>query len=203
MDTQEDQQGGHSWSTRLYKGAILLVCLCIVAALCHLNLLKMESYRASYDDFLGHEEVMHLYVGWPVIFVVNESISTIPGPPKVVGMRIGALLADLFLAAVLVAATARVLRLRQSRDGRKWQFTLADLFSLTTAVAVLFAILASERTYGWTRLADASEEGVYSALSAYPWYDQVPIGIGIVCAVHLMLAALRQLLRSLVRPRSP
>jgi hypothetical protein len=201
MGEQQLVQNGPRRGVDLWKGAAVVLCLFVAAALCHANFVGCHTYMSHEDRGFVRGTVS--CIGWPVIYGTTEdgkdwdenrwhsSKSTTHY-----------LLLDAFTAMVLVGATAMVFWLWRTRHDRRWQFTLSDLFSLTTAVAVLFAVLASERTYGWNSLGYSAEDGVYSALSEHPWYDQVPIGIGIVCAVHLMLAALCQLLRLSARKQS-
>jgi hypothetical protein len=192
MDRQEVERRR---SLRLFlsrAGLAVFLCLCIGAAVIHANLRYQSRYEERYLD-AGPYEVYS--VGWPVLYGGQYSNHLWPvSITRVVEMRWVAV--DLIVAAVLVLSPLAVLRRWRSCETGATQFTLAGLFSLTTAVAMVLSLLTLERAYGW-----ASEgerwPGVYSALGSHPWYDQAAIGAGLVCALYLAIVALSQVFKSL------
>jgi hypothetical protein len=190
--------------------ALGLLCLAIAAALAHANLwgkscenpntsgaipsIGLGSINAGPSSFDPNG-----CCGWPVIHTLWDWHVTVSAWVQRVTTSFECLLGDIFAAAVLVVSPLMVFRLRRRSGEMAWQFTLSGLFSLVTASIVLLSLFSLERAYGWTNLRNANAIGIYSALSDYPWYDIVPISLGIVCAIHLMLTALCQLLRAVLR----
>ena len=198
LDEQQPLQCQRPWS--IYLNVVAPVCLCVAAALCHVNLSAYHSYRCTIrftSNIVGEASVY--FVGWPVTYAASLSASPFLWPPNVLEVGLGSLLVDLFVAAILIISSVIVVCSCCVRHERKWRFSFSVAAMFATEIAVLSAILALDRMYGWAALAHASQKGVYSGvytdLPAYPWYDQMAISIGIVCAVHLVFAALRQLLR--------
>jgi hypothetical protein len=189
MNQRQDEHRRSQWPSRLRAGAILLLCLCIGAAMLHANLLPTgESlpYGPSESGyFVGWR------FGWP--FFCGSGYSTPPATPSL-PRRLDSvyyLMVDLFIAALLVVSPAVLCHLRRSSRIRGSQFSLSNLFMVTTAVAMLFSLIAVERTCGW---AESGRLGlVCSALLAYPWYDQAPIALGVICASYVAIAALCQM----------
>lgn len=191
MDTQQDQ---HETRINYYhwcKGVtMVLLCLWVGCACCHANLVGAHQHDVDSVTGEGGFGCTLWSFGWPVSYANGNSAAPFSGA-YLSTTGIGCLVADLFIFAVLIAAVVGVFHGRRSGHEQRWQFTLSDLFSLTTATAALFAMFASERTCYRAGPAYAWEAGVYAPLSAYPWYDQVPIGISIVCGVLCVLRVFR------------
>jgi hypothetical protein len=194
LDEQRPSECQPPWS--LYLNVVAPVCLCVGAALLHVNLSAYHSYRCRIlytADIVGDPPVY--YVGWPVTYAASLSESPLLRPPMV--FALGWLAVDLFAAAAIVACTAIVVSSWCVRRVRESRYSPA-LFSME--IPVLLSILVFDRMYGWVALADASRRevysGVYTDLPDYPWYDQLGIVIGIVCTVHLAFTALWRVFRS-------
>jgi hypothetical protein len=182
---------------RWFRRGMLLLCLSIGCAFLHANLLPTYGHDIPPP---GDEDFLPGYsVGWPILYGNVTSPRLVPWfwsysrSPKTSPLF---LLADIFVGVVLVAAPLAVIRLRRSAGVAKGQITLSGLFSLTTVVAMVFALLALERQYGWATLNDCIGRwpGVYSALSMYPWIDRVLIAIGVSCALYVAIKAVLQIM---------
>jgi hypothetical protein len=192
MNHQEDTDQRSPRTALLRATAILFLCLCIASAILHAN----STAQFSYSE-LGDGGGLY-YVGWPVVYGDVYSTSLFPLRwPLFNQADSRCLFVDTFVAAALVVSPAVVVRLRRRSSTRSGQFTLSGLFLLTTAIAMVLALLTLERAYGWAQTGQRWP-GVYSALRTHPWYDQVFIAIGIVCALYVALAAVSQAFRAAV-----
>ncbi len=197
MSDHDDQPHPLPQST-LGRAIVILLCLLVGAALLHVNL--WGTVRYSVDSYsLTHDWPTY---GWPVICgtskVWDENASGAGVQPLL--EMFSRFLTNLFVAAVLIAAIIMLFCLRRRAGEKATQFTLAGQFSFTAAMIVVFALFSLEKTYGWTKLHN-SEVGAYSALSIHPWYVFVPISFGILCAIHLAITALCQVLRAAAAKR--
>jgi hypothetical protein len=188
-------------TSRLCGAIVVLLCLCIAVAVLHANSLPRcpDTLPMNVEGDVSRG----WWTGWPVIHGYGESPVGWPPmswPQELKDIDARWLLADLFMAGVLVVSPIMILRLRRARNVRPSQFTLSDLFALTTAVAMLSAIFSLERALKCSDWGD--HLGVYAGISVCPWYDQVAISIGILCALYLVITALSQMVRATVtRPR--
>jgi hypothetical protein len=207
MNHHEDEQRYLPRRALLRVIAILLLCLCIGGAVLHANLLHRFCCQKSGGGD-GPDIITRWSVGWPVIYgrtFPDPLFVTLTYPPMEFHMiEFHWVLVDLFVAAVLVISPLGVFRLRPSGCVRSNQFTRSSLFSLATAIAVAITLFTLDRTYGWAQPVSPVMPGVYSALSLCPWYDQVLISIGLVCALRLAITASSQMVRAVaVQLRSP
>ena len=184
MGHQEDEQlllpSRSPWGT----WPILLMCLCIGAAVLHTNLLPRSWSTGNVEG----PRSLGSYVGWPVVYGGRYPplLGLLPNPEM--EMQFHWVYVDLLVGTALVLSPVVPVRLRRLSYVRSTQFTLSGLFLLSTAVAMVFALSAMERAYGWARLTGPVEPSTYSALSAYPWYDQVLISLGLICVLYAGLA---------------
>jgi hypothetical protein len=223
MTSQEHQQPRPSSFSGPRTVAIITLCLCIGAAAIHVNL--SPTRVETYDDPARDALVGYCGLGWPFWYGVGESQgppgwsmssswvklpdgkSVLTGqimrrppptplfPSELTPDGVYFLLVNLFIACILVASPAILGRARRLGQVGRGQFTLSDLFSVTTVVAIVLGLFAAERRYGWTEINDPLP-GIYSALSARPLFDQVAISIGIVCTLYVAIAAACQVFRS-------
>jgi hypothetical protein len=226
MTSQEDQQARPPSFSGPRTVAIVTLCLCIGAAAIHVNLLptKVETYDdPARDALVGYCGLGWPFwygvgesqgpPGWSASFsgwVKRPDGSwTNPGwitrrPPPTPHFRseltpagVYFLLVNLFIACILVASPAVLGRAHRLGQVGLGQFTLSDLFSVTTAVAIVLGLFAAERRYGLAET-NGPVPGIYSALSARPLFDRVAISIGIVCTLYVATAAMCQVFRSVV-----
>ncbi len=187
MNHQEDEQQRPPGPSPRGALPVLLMCVCVGAALLHPNL--SPRFWSTNHEGPGFER---WYVGWPVVYGVGY-----PPNPEIYTQFHWAYV-DMLAGIALVLSPAVAFRLRRFGYMRSTQFTLSGLFLLSTAVAMVFALSAMERAYGWARLTGPVEPGTYSALSALPWYYQVPISLGIVCTLYVALVALCRAFRAVI-----
>ncbi len=96
------------------------------------------------------------------------------------------------MSIVLIVAPGVVFAMRWRAGYKKSQFGLADLFALTTAVAVLCSLFSLDRTIA---LVGPRGVGEYSPLSAYLWYDQAMIGLAIGCLAYVLTLVVCRMVR--------
>jgi hypothetical protein len=94
---------------------------------------------------------------------------------SVTGMILDVLLQLLLVAAMAVAA----LRL-EKRNWRQWQFSLADMFSLTAAVSMVLGLIYLDRA--------PLAPNMYLPVQAFPLLDRVAILAAVGCAVWLIVS---------------
>ncbi len=173
-------------SSPLGTWAVRLLCVYIGIAVLHANL-SHRSWSTGTNVEGPRFEVWCF--GWPVVYGSGD-----PSNPKL-DTQFHWIYVDLLVGVAVALSPAVAFRLRRFTHLRSTQFTLSGLFLLTTAVAIVFAFFAVERAYGWARLTWPVEPSTYSALSSCRWYDQVPISLGLVCALYMAIAALCQVFR--------
>jgi hypothetical protein len=194
MDSPQDKHPSSPPTSRLSIMAALLLCLCVGAALLHANL------RPRYDSVFspGDGELCHQWsVGWPVHYGEAKD-SVLPAlclPAMLTEINGCRVLVDLFVGALLVISPAMIFRMRSCSRLERGQFTLSNLFALTTAVAGLCALYSLECTYECANWEYERSLFLYTRLSVCPWYDQVAISFGIVCALYLAVTASSQVIR--------
>jgi hypothetical protein len=190
-DTATNPGRSSQW---LFNALVLLACLALAAALIHVN---VQTHRIGDSSPSGWNNLYS--AGWPFLNrqtvgywklkdVVNAGYFSFNAP---------LFMADIFICAILLASTIYVLRTRLAQIWRSRQFTLADLFALTTVTAVLFSLFAAEKSYGWSDPSRMMETANYSALSAHPLWDLIPISFGILCFAYLSVTALMRILRKM------
>jgi hypothetical protein len=172
---------------------VLLLCLGVGVALIHANL--SPRCHAVFQTCNGDE--YYWSVGWPTIYgdAGGCRLPAICWPHELQNIQARRLLVDVFVAAVLVVSPAVVFRLRRGGSLGGGQFSLSDLFVLTTAVAVLCALRSLERVSEWSNWGYEPSLLLYTRLSACPWYDQIAISIAIICALYVAIAAVSQTVR--------
>ncbi len=199
MAPQEDQQASPSFSLARRTTVIAILCLGIAAAAVHANLSPVPRWTYWEDDGVACDWGF----GWPFWYgaaTTRPQFGSPPPPPQLPSELTAAdayyCAVDLFITCILVASLLVVGRTRVPGCLGRGQFTLSELFSTTTAVAMVLALFSVERTRGWAKLLKAG--AVNSPLSSRPWFDQVLISLGIVCALYVAIAALCQAFRSVV-----
>ena len=200
MNQHDDERPYATPRSTLLTAVIVLLCLCIGGAVLHANL----SHQFCYVEYRGEGSSQGWSVGWPVVYggMHPEFLGgywATPSPKvETISVSGSSVPIDVFVGALLIISPAVILRLRRSGSVKTRQFTLSELFLLTTAFAMVLALRTLERTYGWTQFHEEAGPGTYSSLSVYPWYDRVLISLGLVCALYVALAALCQVFRSAV-----
>jgi hypothetical protein len=196
MADHEEERCNSRQGSRLRAVMVLLLCLCIGAAVLHANL-SPKLCQALMGE-VGEGLVVYS-VGWPVVYGNENMPSVLPLRwPLVDNVDARCLWANMLVAAVLIASPVLVWRSRRSNCLRSGQFALSELFLATTATAMVLSLLALERAYGSALMGDM-QCGVYCPLRVYPWYDQVGILIGIVYALILAIKTLAQAVFSIIR----
>jgi hypothetical protein len=190
------------WASR--TAVLSLLCLCIGAAAIHANFSPV--LRGTGVDEVEGIPAYEWGVGWPfwcgeaTTYAQGGSASGPPSPPPLPSELAVAdayyFFVNLFIACILVASPLVVGRARLPGCLGRGQFTLSDLFSITTAVAMTLAIFSVERTYDWAKINAAA--AVNSPLSSRPILDQVFVSLGIICALYVAIAALCQAFRSVI-----
>jgi hypothetical protein len=179
---QDGLQNPSAKSHILINTLVLLVCLIISAAMIHANLLKQGKYT-EFDFVVG--DINMYSIGWPVIYRQQFDL-----------INYHWLVVDIFICIALLVATFLCVRSWLLVFSKSKQFSLANIFTLTTIVAFLLSLITLEKAYGWSNLNVTLEIGVYSSISAYPLYDLIPLSVGIICAAYVVLTALMQILKS-------
>jgi hypothetical protein len=191
IDCEVDQYGLQNPSAKshiMINVLVLSVCLIISRAMIHANLLKQAVYGyISLNDVndIRSFSTLTLYIGWPVIYGRFDDL-----------IDYRWLFVNIFACIALLVATFLCIRSWLLVFLKSKQFSLANIFTLTTLVAFLFALITSEKAYGWRNHTPTLKIGSYFAISAYPVYDLIPISISIVCAAYVVLTALMQILKS-------
>ena len=198
----------YPWLVSRWRFVVIATgCLSIGAGV--LSAVFLPTLRATFvdNDALADENVGYWSFGWPLCY----GTSTTSGPLTLLGAASGLppppflpsqletgglyyLVVDLFVGFILMASPIVAGRARLAGQLAQGQYALSDVFSLTTAVAILFSLFAVERTYGWAETA-ASAANVYSALSTRPLFEQTTVSLGIICTLYVLIAALCQALR--------
>ncbi|MGA2796243.1 MAG: hypothetical protein ABSE63_01560 [Thermoguttaceae bacterium] len=174
-----------------------LVCLIVGVALIHANLLVREKvgYYPIIDIWLStvaSKDGRQLYpVGWPAFYGIHRDTHSLL---DFYSINFRWLLIDIIMGLLLLTAILIRTRSWLSVLFRKRQFSIADIFLLITAFAFVLSLLSLEKR---CKLSFSTlDNHIYSTLSAYPWYDLIPISYGILCCVCVVLMALVQLLKS-------
>ncbi len=198
MSPQEDRQVRPPFSWAWRAAVIVFLCLGIGVAAVHANLSPV--LRRTYGICDG-EPGCDWSFGWP--FWYADATTYLPWgspqppsrpPPELTAAGTYYCAVDLFIVCILVASPLVLGWTRLSGSLSRGQFTLSELFSMTTAVAMVLALFSVERTCGWARLDEAA--AVNSPLSSRPLFDQIFISLGMICALCVAIAALGQALRS-------
>jgi hypothetical protein len=160
--------------------------------------------RERPDDYSYHYYFRH---GWPTPFGEHEERWTYDadppgnvveaGPPLLRRMipsrwtafrmdSAKAAICDVFLSLVLITATGVVALRLERRAWARWQFSIADLFSLMATTSMVLGLICLD-----ARLSvggESAAETVYARLRDLPLFDRVMTLFAIACAVWLIVS---------------
>ncbi len=136
--------------------------------------------------------------GWPLLFLTRWETTNFraPGPPDIDSqVTYGKLAVDIALWVALMAATV-YLSWRVLSSG--WKLSLASLFLITTALAIILAWWRTERAYWYLRdypeltgLLRAEADTPLLRLLHFSPFVYVPLLVGTIClSMCIVLAAL-------------
>jgi hypothetical protein len=96
------------------------------------------------------------------------------------------LICDGLLSLLLTTATGVVILRLQKRSWTRWQFSIADMFSLITTTSMVLGLifLDSRLSIG----GDPAAEDIYLRLRDLPLFDRVMVLFAIACAVWLIVS---------------
>lgn len=170
---------------RKIKALVVLLCLTLALALVHVNVIGRQFTLKTTDPIAGDPELIidENIAGWPVICAMGNYFN-----PRW-------LLVDIIFCITIVFTTFLCVRSFLVKMWHRKQFSLASIFMLTTIFAVMLSLITLEKTYGWSNLevTNSLDIGVYSALTAFPLYDIIPISLGLVCCAFVLVSIVLQL----------
>ncbi len=163
-----------------------------------------SQYPARADDWSW---IYRFHHGWPVPFAKHElsrkyddSNMTFEGRKDVplagraipftwTSFRtssITSLICDVLLSLLLIVATGVVVLRLERKSWTRWQFAIADMFSLITTVSMVLGLI-----YFDDRLSIGEDNAVaemYVRLRDLPIFDRVMVLFAIACAVWLIVS---------------
>jgi hypothetical protein len=168
-----------------------IVCAIAAAAFFHVNL--HGTYRFGSGGADGVDYYDNFSYGWPVAFAEGTKDHSFSGPrhdPFISSSAhmtsTKAAAADFFLASVLCFATGVIVLRLERRIGLRFQFTVADLLSLTAGTAAVLGLVRSESTC--KSLSYDRHLYPYSMIREHPWFDQAMVYLAMACAVALTVS---------------
>ncbi|MFZ1935873.1 MAG: hypothetical protein WCB27_08685 [Thermoguttaceae bacterium] len=176
----------------------VFVCTLVVLSFMHMAIVGATTRSNTYQD-LKHT-ILH---GWPAPFAEHRSgwnffadgavnppsFSERVDPTKWTSFHISSvtnLICDGLLSLLLTTATGVVILRLQKRSWTRWQFSIADMFSLITTTSMVLGLifLDSRLSIG----GDPAAEDIYLRLRDLPLFDRVMVLFAIACAVWLIVS---------------
>jgi hypothetical protein len=154
----------------------VLVCALVVMAFAHINVVGF-CYEVDVRDQWGegHGYGYRVCRGWPVPFAAPPRTNILQGA-----------VCDVFLATILLAATAVVVLRLERRGWARWQFSIADMFSLIATTSMVLGLICLDGRLSLGE--DNVVEELYVRLRDLPLFDRVMVLFAIACAVWLIVS---------------
>jgi hypothetical protein len=159
----------------------VLVCALVAIAFLHIDVVGFR-YRIVEDDTENDTDTSRPFDypcpdcrGWPVPFATPVRPDILQGA-----------ICDLPLATILIAATAVVVLRLERRDWTRWQFSIADMFSLIATTSMVLGLTCLDGNLCDGNISVVKE--LYTRLCDLPLFDRAMVLFAIACAVWLIVS---------------